>query len=129
MKVLCGLLVSGNMPNLMTAGSQPPVSSSSATPESSSSSELPTSSSSDAQSLVAHVAAAPALSVNGRVLQVNYAGYARIDLFSVTGSVVRTLANGRIGASTIRLENIPSGVYVVRVQTANATVMKKIRLQ
>ena len=129
LKLLNGLLVSGNMPNLMTAGSQPPVSSSSATPESSSSSELPTSSSSDAQSLVAHVAAAPALSVNGRVLQVNYAGHARIDLFSVTGSVVRTLANGRIGASTIRLENIPSGVYVVRVQTANATVMKKIRLQ
>ena len=128
LKLLNGLLVSGNMPNLMTAGSQPPVSSSSANPESSSSGE-PTSSSSDTQSLVAHVAASPALSVNGRVLQVNYAGHARIDLFSVTGSAVRTLANGRIGESTFRLENIPGGVYVVRVQTANATVMKKIRLQ
>ena len=128
LKLLNGLLVSGNMPNLMTAGSQPPVSSSSANPESSSSGE-PTSSSSDTQSLVAHVAASPALSVNGRVLQVNYAGHARIDLFSVTGSAVRTLANGRIGESAFRLENIPGGVYVVRVQTANATVMKKIRLQ
>lgn len=141
MKVLCGLLVSGNMPNLMTAGSQPPASSSSVPPTSSSGTEPPTSSSGpnvnpeSSSSVItalpaAHVAAAPAVSMHGRTLQVNYAGHVRVDLFGVTGAAVKTLWNGNAtGSMELALQGIPAGIYVVRVQTATSTMLQKIRLQ
>jgi endo-1,4-beta-D-glucanase Y len=117
LKLLNGLLVSGNMPNLMTAGSNPG-------PGSSSSSESPEALVND------RGAVAPSLSLQGRVLQVHFDGAARVDVFNVTGNAVKTLWNKPVaGDKALSLQGIPAGVYVVRVQTKNATVMQKIRLQ
>ena len=131
MKVLCGLLVSGNMPNLAAAQAGPGPQSSSSTVTQSSSSEVgPGLSSSGTQVLAGKTVAAPALSMHGRTLQVNFAGHARVDVFNLTGSVVKTLWNGQLdGSRAFGLQGIPGGAYVVRIQTANSTVMQKIRLQ
>ena len=61
------------------------------------------------------------------MLQVHFDGAARVDVFNVTGNAVKTLWNK--GGKALSLQGIPAGVYVVRVQTKNATVMQKIRLQ
>ena len=143
LKILNGLLVSGNMPNLAAAQTGPgPQSSSSAVgPESSSGTEPPQSSSSavgpnpGSSSAIdaipaTHNAVAPAVSLHGRTLVVNYAGNARVDLFSVTGSAVRTLWNGNVmGGVELGLRGVPAGIYVLRVQTATGLHMRKIRLQ
>ncbi len=123
LKLLNGLLVSGNMPNLMNASSNPnPESSSSVNPESSSSSP--------AGIVDNRVAAAPRISLQGRTLQVHFDGSARVDVFNVTGNAVKTLWNDRVaGSKTLDLQGIPAGVYVIRAQTKNATVMQKISLQ
>lgn len=120
LKLLNGLLVSGNMPNLAAAQAGPGPQSSSSTVTQSSSTQV----------LVAKAAAAPALSMSNRMLQVNFAGRARIDVFNLTGSVVKTLWNGHLDDNrAFGLQGIPDGAYVVRVQTANSTVMRKIHLQ
>lgn len=120
LKLLNGLLVSGNMPNLAAAQAGPGPQSSSSTVTQSSSTQV----------LAAQAAAAPALSMSNRMLQVNFAGRARIDVFNLTGSVVKTLWNGHLdGNRAFGLQGIPDGAYVVRVQTANSTVMRKIHLQ
>ena len=101
-------------------------------PQSSSSVVGPEQSSSSAITAipVARVAAAPVVSMHGRTLQVNYAGFARVDLFSVTGSAVRTLWDGNAAGSVeLGLRGVPAGIYVVRVQTAAGLHMQKIRLQ
>ena len=123
LKLLNGLLVSGNMPNLMNAKSNPtPESSSSVNPESSSSAITGIANSAVAQ--------APGISLQGRTLQVRFDGSARVDVFNVTGIAVKTLWNDRVaGSKSLSLQGIPAGVYVVRVQTKNATMMQKIRLQ
>ena len=78
----------------------------------------------------AHVAAAPAVSMHGRTLQVNYAGHVRVDMFSVTGTAVKSLWNGNVsGGMEVSLKGIPAGIYVLRVQTAGGSHMKKIRLE
>ena len=129
LKLLNGLLVSGNMPNLAAAQSTPPTSSSSTDPESSSSVVGPDQSSSSTITLAAKTVAAPALSVYGRTLQLNFAGFAHVDMFSVTGAAVKSLWNGHAdGTVGIGLQGIPAGVYVVRVQTASGSLMRKIRL-
>lgn len=124
LKLLNGLLVSGNMPNLMTAGSAPK-------PQSSSSADVPESSSSDVTGIVdSRVAQAPAMMLLDRTLSVHFEGSARVDLFNVTGNAVKTLWNDHVdGSKTFGLQGIPAGVYVIRVQTKNAIVMQKIRLQ
>lgn len=136
MKVLCGLLVSGNMPNLMTAGSNPPPQSSSSAepPQSSSSSEMNVdlSSSSDGSVAVpeARLPSAVGMSQQGRALHVNAVGHVRVDMFSVTGTAVKTLWNGNVsGSMEMSLKGIPAGIYVLRVQTAGGSHMKKIRLE
>ena len=123
LKLLNGLLVSGNMPNLMNAKSNPtPESSSSVNPESSSSAITGIANSAVVQ--------APGISLQGRTLQVRFDGSARVDVFNVTGNAVKTLWNDRVaGSKSLSLQGIPAGVYVVRVQTKNATMMQKIRLQ
>ena len=83
LKLLNGLLVSGNMPNLMTAGSNPPPRSSSSAepPQSSSSSEMNVdlSSSSDGSVAVpeARLPSAVGMSQQGRTLHVNAVGHVR----------------------------------------------------
>jgi hypothetical protein len=130
LKLLNGLLVSGNMPNLAAAQSAPPASSSSTVPESSSSAVGPSSSSSILALRDGHVAAVPAFAVHGRTLQVNYAGFARVDLFSVTGAAVKTLWKGSVdGTVSVGLQGIPGGIYVVRMHTQNGSTMQKVRLE
>jgi endo-1,4-beta-D-glucanase Y len=124
LKLLNGLLVSGNMPNLaaMPAGPAPQSSSSVDNPESSSSSP--------AGILGGRVEQAPGMSLLGRTLQVHFDGFARIDVFNVTGNAVKQLWNDDIGGSkSFALQGIPAGVYMVRVQTKNTTHMQKIHLQ
>ena len=66
----------------------------------------------------------------GRTLHVNAAGHVRMDVFGVTGTAVKTLWNGNVsGGMAVSLEGIPAGVYVLRVQTAGGTQLKKIRLE
>lgn len=101
LKLLNGLLVSGNMPNLMNANSGM---------------------TGIAKSKVAN---APAVSLQGRSLQVRTDGATRVDVFNVAGHAVKTQAGNR----TMDLQGIPAGVYMVRIQAKNATVMQKIRLQ
>ena len=130
LKLLNGLLVSGNMPNLAAAQSAPPASSSSTVPESSSSAVGPSSSSSILALRDGHVAAVPAFAVHGRTLQVNYVGFARVDLFSVTGAAVKTLWKGSVdGTVSVGLQGIPGGIYVVRMHTQNGSTMQKVRLE
>ena len=130
LKLLNGLLVSGNMPNLAAAQSAPPTSSSSTVPESSSSAVGPSSSSSILALRDGHVAAVPAFAVHGRTLQVNYAGFARVDLFSVSGAAVKTLWKGSVdGTVSVGLQGIPGGIYVVRMHTQNGSTMQKVRLE
>lgn len=136
LKLLNGLLVSGNMPNLMTAGSNPPPQSSSSAepPQSSSSSEMNVdlSSSSDGSVAVpeARLPSAVGMSQQGRALHVNAVGHVRVDMFCVTGTAVKTLWNGNVsGSMEMSLKGIPAGIYVLRVQTAGGSHMKKIRLE
>jgi len=121
LKLLNGLLVSGNMPNLMTAGS--------ATPSSSSSAVLPVSSSSTTSIAATAGIVVPTLKVHGRTLQANLNGMARVDLFSVTGSLVKTLWNGDSkGSVSVSLKAVPSGLYIAKVSALGATRMYKINV-
>jgi hypothetical protein len=48
----------------------------------------------------------------------------------VTGTAVKTLWNGNVsGSMEMSLKGIPAGIYVLRVQTAGGSHMKKIRLE
>ena len=138
LKILCGLLVSGNMPNFMnppsapTSSSSVPGSSSSVVPPQSSSSVVgPEVSSSSVQALpLDRAVIAPSLSMQGRTLHVSTSGTARVDLFNLTGSVVKTLWSGHVGGSIdLGLQGIAGGVYVVRMQTQFGTIMQKVRFE
>ena len=124
LKLLNGLLVSGNMPNLAAMQTGP-------SPQSSSSADVSESSSSAITGIVdAKIVPAPGMSLLGRTLQVHFDGFARIDVFNVTGNVVKALWNDDVGGSkSFALQGIPAGVYMVRVQTKNTTHMQKIHLQ
>ena len=133
LKLLNGLLVSGNMPNLMTAGSNPPPQSSSSAVVPGSSSSGPDLGSSSSGSVAIHATRVPAavgISQLGRTLHVNAVGHVRMDVFGVTGTAVKTLWNGNVsGSMSMSLKGIPAGIYVLRVQTAGGSHMKKIRLE
>ena len=90
----------------------------------------PDQSSSSTLVLPSKTVATPAFSMQGRTLRVNFVGHARVDVFNLTGSLVKPLWNGHLdGKGAFGLQGIPDGAYVVRIQTANSTVMQKIRLQ
>ena len=118
LKLLNGLLVSGNMPNLAAAPSTP--TSSSSTPVSSSSSG-PT-------SLKVVAASAPKMTLSGRTLEFSANGDVRVDVISMTGSVVKSFNKNATGSVTVSLNAIPSGLYVVRVKNAGVSNLKKIKL-
>lgn len=162
LKLLNGLLVSGNMPNLMTAGEKKPESSSSVAPASSSSNPAAASSSSNANPVDASSSSAPLIPIsetsssnvvnpgssaiesirltagssaksfilNGRSLQMNLDGVVRVDLFSVTGNVVKTLWNGTMsGSESISLRGIPSGIYVIRVNAPGLSQQQVLKVR
>jgi hypothetical protein len=123
LKLLNGLLVSGNMPNLAAVPSTP--TSSSSTPASSSSVE---SSSSGPTSLNVVAASAPKMTLSGRTLEFSANGDVRVDVISMTGSVVTSFNKNATGSVSISLNAIPSGLYVVRVKNAGISNLKKIKL-
>ena len=123
LKLLNGLLVSGNMPNLAAVPSTP--TSSSSTPASSSSVE---SSSSGTTSLNVVAASAPKMTLSGRTLEFSANGDVRVDVISMTGSVVTSFNKNATGSVSISLNAIPSGLYVVRVKNAGISNLKKIKL-
>ena len=120
LKLLNGLLVSGNMPNLAAATPLQPTSSSS-TPASSSSGEGTT-------VLLALAAKAPVMTLAGRTLQLDVNGDVRVDLISMTGSVLKSFDKNATGSVSVSLNGVPSGLYVVRVKNAGVTSLKKIKL-
>lgn len=124
LKILCGLLVSGNMPNLAAATPSDPTSSSSA-PVSSSSVE---SSSSEPTSINVVAVSAPKMTLSGRTLELSAKGDVRVDVISMTGSVVKSFNKNATGSVTVSLNAIPSGLYVVRVKNAGVSNLKKIKL-
>ena len=124
LKLLNGLLVSGNMPNLAAATPAGPASSSSV-PESSSAVE---SSSSGTTALNIVAVGAPKMTLDGRTLQFNANGNVRVDVISMTGSVVKTFNKTASGATSVSLMAIPNGLYVVRVMNAGVSTLKKIKL-
>lgn len=170
LKLLNGLLVSGNMPNLADAsnassdGSAPSVnptssnssdpassasnpatdpgvssagpdasvasSSSQANPASSNSNVDPASSGSKDAIAAVRQAPAPSIALHGRVLQLGFDGNARVDLLSVTGVHVKSLWDGSVTAgSNVSLAQIPSGTYLVRVQSQGANWVQKVNVK
>ena len=140
LKLLNGLLVSGNMPNLAAAQSTPassasnPASSSAANPassgavagSSSSAGQQPVSSTTNA--LGDFVVRAPQMTLTGRTLQLRAHGPVHIDLISVTGSVLKSFDKNATGSVVVRFSGVPSGLYVVRVKNAGITNLQKIKL-
>ncbi|MBO7105195.1 MAG: glycoside hydrolase [Fibrobacter sp.] len=152
MKVLCGLLVSGNMPNLADPPAAPQ--SSSAGPESSavssssgvapgpgssssepvlnvsSSSAVGPKTSSSAADAIAASALLPAESfaLHGRVLQLNLHAASRVDITSVTGVVVKSFRAGA-NSTSISLADLPCGTYLVRVQSAGVSRIRAFSIK
>ena len=125
LKLLNGLLVSGNMPNLAAATPAGPTSSSS-TPASSSSVE--SSSSNGTIALPTLAVNAPKVTLSGRTLEFSANGNVRVDLISMTGAVLKSFDKSAKGSVAISLNGVPSGLYVVRVKNAGITSLKKIKL-
>lgn len=120
LKLLNGLLVSGNMPNLAAATPTQPTSSSSVTPESSSSD--------GAVALPTVATKGPEMVLAGRSLQITANGNVHVDLISMTGSVLKSFDNHANGVLNVSLKAVPNGLYVVRVKNAGVTSLKKIKL-
>ena len=137
LKLLNGLLVSGNMPDLSkpvstSQSSSSVVGSSSSVvgPESSSSVVGPQSSSSTVVLAKSALNALPVIHLQGRMLEVLALGDARVDLFSVTGAALGTLWEGKAGGSLkVSLEGIPSGLYIVKARVSGETVVRKINVR
>jgi hypothetical protein len=146
LKLLNGLLVSGNMHNFMdppvtqssssvaessSSAENPPQSSSSVVPPQSSSSVVsPEQSSSSTIALHVGRVATPTVSLHGRTLEIAGSEIARIDLFSVSGATIGTLWEGKTGGSVkVSLEGIPSGLYVVKVKVLGETIVRKINVR
>ena len=137
LKLLNGLLVSGNMPDLSkpvstSQSSSSVVGSSSSVvgPESSSSVVGPQSSSSTVVLAKSGMNALPAIHLQGRTLEVLATGDARVDLFSVTGAALGTLWEGKAGGSLkVSLEGVPSGLYIVKARVSGETVVRKINVR
>ncbi|MCQ2063461.1 MAG: glycosyl hydrolase family 8 [Fibrobacter sp.] len=158
LKILNGLLVSGNMPNLAAAKKDAPQSSNSVTQSSasvpgSSASAAPTSSAAVDPNVNPNASSnsnpsgfvdpnvpqelpsldgsyATAVRLQGRSLQVTAVGEARVELFSVTGVKVKTLWKGVAqGALNISLGNVPAGLYVVKATAAGKTLFQKINVR
>lgn len=143
LKLLNGLLVSGNMPNLAAAKpaaqSSNSVTQSSASVVTSSNSIVPNSSasvnpgmSSSGTIALAEQSVATALELRqqGRSLQLTAVGEARVELFSMTGVKIRTLWNGMAqGSMNMSLDMVPAGLYVVKVTAPGKTLLQKVNVR
>ena len=141
MKVLCGLLVSGNMPNLAAApasssSAENPASSSAANPGSSatvpsSSAGLQSSSSGGEAALPTAAMNVPKMELSGRTLLLSVNGNVRVDLISMTGAVAKSYDRSSTGSVSVSFDAVPSGLYIVptRIQTRIQILVKKIILK
>lgn len=145
MKILCGLLVSGNMPNLAageldiiipdppSSSSQQEASSSSSQQEASSNSTQQNSSSGQAedpelepQSIGTLARNAISLSVYGQILQINGADAADVSVFDMQGRPVLIQRNV---SGSLFLKDIATGSYIVQIKAPNANLTRKISIK
>ena len=106
LKLLNGLLVSGNMPNL-AAGSLPPT------------------------KIAPEVSSKNFLQVNGKniSLEVLKNSLVQVDLVNLYGSVEKTLFRGNAsGALNLSTDGVKSGVYVLRVREGASVWTRTLRL-
>lgn len=140
LKLLNGLLVSGNMPNLAnkantqggTIPSTPTNPVDTTTKDTTTTSPvIPVDPTNPEMSVAATSApVVSGLKLDGRTLQMTVNGKATVDLVSVTGSVVKHLWNGEAAGSVeVSLQNLPSGVYIAKIQGTNHSSMQKIFLK
>ena len=68
------------------------------------------------------------MTLSGRTLEFSANGDVRVDVISMTGSVVKSFNKNATGSVSVSLNAIPSGLYVVRVKNAGVSNLKKIKL-
>lgn len=106
LKLLNGLLVSGNMPNF-AAGSLPPT------------------------KIASKASARESFRVNGKniALEVSRNSPVQVDLVNLSGAVERTLFRGNAsGALNLSASGVKSGVYVLRVREGASVWTRTVRL-
>ena len=74
------------------------------------------------------MAKSPKMTLSGRTLQIAANGNVRVDLISMTGSVLKSFDRQVKGSLNVSLKAVPNGLYVVRVKNAGVTSLKKIKL-
>ena len=156
MKILCGLLVSGNMPNLAageldiiipdppssssqqggSSGSTLPASSGSqgTDPEPESSNSVQPSSSNDqsenpdqdVEAIGSLAQNTIGLSIHGRILQINGTNAADVSIFDMQGRPVQIQRNV---SGNISLRDFATGSYIIQIKTRNANLIRKISVK
>lgn len=115
LKLLNGLLVSGNMPNL-AAGTLTPI-----TPV------APTNPDSSASIKQMQNVNNARLMLNGNVLEIFVTGAASVNLVSVTGNVEQNIYVN--GYANVDLSKLPKGVYIAHIKSKNFNAKQKILLK
>lgn len=109
LKLLNGLLVSGNMPNL-TAGSLTPI-------------EPPPA------ALSRPVASTSSFHFANNTVSVNLKGQSKVELLDLQGRIVRTLWNGNASGNVTMSVDAKPGLYLVRVQGKNLHETHKVAVK
>lgn len=75
-------------------------------------------------------ASMPGVSLQGRTLRLSASGEVRVELFSVTGVRMGTLWNGETaGNMELSMQNVPSGLYVVKVVASGKVSFHKVNVR
>jgi hypothetical protein len=109
LKLLNGLLVSGNMPNL-SAGSLTPI-------------EPPPA------ALSRPVASTSSFHFANNTVSVNLKGQSKVELLDLQGRTVRTLWNGNTNGSVSLSVSAQPGIYLVRIQGQGVTETHKVAVK
>lgn len=109
LKLLNGLLVSGNMPNL-TAGSLTPIGPGPA-------------------ALPRPVASTSSFHFANNTVSVNLKGQSKVELLDLQGRTVRTLWNGNVSGSVSLSVSTQPGIYLVRIQGQGVTETHKVAVK
>ena len=109
LKILCGLLVSGNMPNL-TAGSLTPIEP-------------------GPEALSRPVASTSSFLFANNTVSVNLKGQSKVELLDLQGRTVRTLWNGGANGNVSLSINAQPGIYLVRIQGQGVSETHKVAVK
>ena len=109
LKLLNGLLVSGNMPNL-TAGSLTPIEP-------------------GPEALSRTVASASGFHFANNTVSVNLKGQSKVELLDLQGRTVRTLWNGGANGNVSLSVNAQPGIYLVRIQGQGVSETHKVAVK